>query len=65
MTEGTDELVDHVLPDFPIHQLVLTPPFPLRFPLAFDGKLFGEVLRIFMDTVATRQEACGAEDWVY
>ena len=27
-------------------------PFPLRFPLAFDGKLLGQVLRIFSDTVA-------------
>jgi hypothetical protein len=26
--------------------------FPLRFPLAFDGKLLGQVLRIFTDTVA-------------
>jgi hypothetical protein len=29
-----------------------TLPFPLRFPLAFDGKLLGQVLRIFTDTVA-------------
>jgi hypothetical protein len=27
-------------------------PFPLRFPLAFDGKLLGQVVRIFTDTVA-------------
>jgi hypothetical protein len=27
-------------------------PFPLRFPLAFDGKLLSQVLRIFIDTVA-------------
>ena len=27
-------------------------PFPLRFPLAFDGKLLGQVLRIFTDTVS-------------
>ena len=27
-------------------------PFPLRFPLAFDGALLGQVLRIFTDTVA-------------
>jgi len=27
-------------------------PFPLRFPLAFDGKLLGQVLRIFTDTIA-------------
>jgi hypothetical protein len=36
----------------PIRQFVLTVPFPLRFPLAFDGKLLGQVLRIFIDTVA-------------
>jgi hypothetical protein len=45
-------LVDHVLPDTPIRQFVLTMPFPLRFPLAFDGKLLGQVVRIFTDTVA-------------
>jgi Putative transposase len=28
-------------------------PFPLRFPLVFDGKLLGQVVRIFTDTVAT------------
>jgi hypothetical protein len=32
---------------------VITTPFPLRFPLAFDGKLLGQVVRIFTDTVAT------------
>ena len=30
----------------------VTMPFPLRFPLAFDGKLLGQVVRIFTDTVA-------------
>ncbi len=52
MNEGAANLVDHVLPDVPIRQWVLTMPFALRFPLAFDGKLLGEVLRIFTDTVA-------------
>jgi hypothetical protein len=40
------------LPETPIRQWVLTLPFPLRFPLAFDGALLGQVLRIFTDTVA-------------
>jgi hypothetical protein len=52
MNEGTLNLVDHVLPHVPIRQFVLTMPFPLRFPLAFDGKLLGQVVRIFTDTVA-------------
>jgi hypothetical protein len=33
-------------------QAQVTVPFPLRFPLAFDGKLLGQVVRIFTDTVA-------------
>jgi hypothetical protein len=52
MNAGAADLVDHVIPDVPIRQWVLTMPFPLRFPLAFDGKLLGQVLRIFTDTVA-------------
>ena len=53
MSAGALTLVDHVLPDVPLRQFVLTLPFPLRFPLAFDGKLLGQVVRIFTDTVAT------------
>jgi hypothetical protein len=30
-------LVDHVLPEAPYRQFVLTFPWPLRFPLAFDA----------------------------
>jgi hypothetical protein len=53
MNAGALTLVDHVLPEVPIRQFVLTLPFPLRFPLGFDGKLLGQVLRIFTDTVAS------------
>jgi hypothetical protein len=52
MSEGAANLVDHVLPDVPIRQFVLTLLFPLRFPLAFDGKLRGQVLRLFTDSVS-------------
>ena len=52
MNEGALNLTDYVLPDVPLRQFVLTMPFPLRFPLAFDGKLLGQVVRIFTDTVA-------------
>jgi hypothetical protein len=52
MSEGALNLVNHVLPDVPVRQFVVTMPFPLRFPLAFDGKLIGQVVRIFTDTVA-------------
>jgi hypothetical protein len=52
MNEGAFNLVDHVLPNVPLRQFVVTVPFPLRFPLAFDGKLLGQVVRIFTDTIA-------------
>jgi hypothetical protein len=52
MNEGALTLLDYVLPEVPIRQFVLTVPFPLRFPLAFDGELLGQVLRIFTDTIA-------------
>jgi hypothetical protein len=51
MREGALNLLDHVLPDVPLRQLVVTVPFPLRFPLVFDGALLGQVVRIFVDTV--------------
>jgi hypothetical protein len=41
---GAANLVDHLLPDVPIRQFVVTMPFPLRFPLAFDGNLLGHRL---------------------
>ena|GEM_PF-3405589 len=68
MNEAAANLVDHVLPyAVPLRRWVLTLPFPLRFPLAFDPRLLGAVLRIFTDTVATwyRKSAegdCGSAD---
>ncbi len=66
MSEGAANLVDHVLPDVPIRQFVLTLPFPLRFPLAFDGKLLGQVVRLFTDSVSSwyrkRHRARGLPD---
>ena len=53
MNEGGANLADHVLPDeVPLRQWVLTLPFPLRLPLAYDARLLGAVLRIFTETVA-------------
>ena len=45
MNEGAANLVDHVLPDgIPIRQWVLTLPYPLRYPLAFDARCFTDKL---------------------
>jgi response regulator RpfG family c-di-GMP phosphodiesterase len=38
-------------------------PFPLRFPLAFDGKLLGQVVRIFTDTIAGWRRARAKRAW--
>jgi Putative transposase len=52
MNEGAANLVDHVLPEkVPIRQWVLTLPYPLRYPLAFNAGHLGHVLHLFTDTV--------------
>jgi len=66
MNEGAANLVDHVLPTgIALRQWVLTHPFVLRFPLAFDARLLGAVHRLFTDTVAAfyrerAAKACGS-----
>ncbi|MBK7583313.1 MAG: transposase [Myxococcales bacterium] len=51
MTSTAADLVEHVLPDVPLRQLVLTLPFELRARLAYDGELLGAVTRTFVDSV--------------
>jgi hypothetical protein len=58
MSAGALNLVEHVLPDVPLRQFVVTVPLPLRFLLAFDGALRGQVVRIFVDTVDGASASC-------
>ncbi|MEZ4225754.1 MAG: transposase zinc-binding domain-containing protein [Polyangiaceae bacterium] len=51
MTATAADLVDHVLPDVPVRQFVLTLPFELRARVAYDGELFGAVTRTFVGSV--------------
>ena len=44
-------LVDRVIPAVPVRQWVLSLPFALRYRVAFDGALLGEVLGIFVRAV--------------
>jgi hypothetical protein len=44
-------LVDRVLPDVPVRQWVLSVPHALRYRLAYDVKLLGQVLGIFARAV--------------
>jgi hypothetical protein len=51
MCQTSANLLEHVLPAVPLRQWVLTLPPELRRRLAYDGKLFGEVSRLFSDSV--------------
>jgi hypothetical protein len=51
MCQGTLNLLAHVLPAVPLRQWVLTLPFELRAPLAYERNLMGAVARIFADSV--------------
>ena len=51
MAETAAHLVDHVFPEVPIRQWVLSIPFALRYRLAYDSSLMSKVLNIFVRTV--------------
>jgi len=51
MSQTALNLLDHVLPEAPLRQWVLTVPFELRLRLAYDGKLLSAVSRIFASSV--------------
>ena len=51
MAESAAHLVDHVLPDVPIRQWVLSLPHAIRFLLGFDKVLCREVRGIFIRAV--------------
>jgi len=51
MADTAAYLVDRVLPRAPVRQWVLSLPFPLRYRLAYDSELAGEVLRFFVRCV--------------
>lgn len=51
MARSAANLVEHVLPEVPLRQFVVTFPFELRARLAYDGKLLSAVTRIAIDSV--------------
>ena len=51
MTETATHLVDHIMPEVPIRQYVLSFPYPLRYWLASNKKLCGKVHKILATTV--------------
>jgi hypothetical protein len=55
-------LTDHVLPRVPYRQWVITFPRPIRFLLARDKKLLGEVLGLFMRALFAWQRRAARKD---
>jgi len=76
MADTAAHLVDHVFPEVPVRQWVLSIPFALRYRLAYDSSLVREVLQIFVRTIfasirrragipaSNRQARCGAVAFV-
>lgn len=55
-------LVDHVFPEVPVRQWVLSTPFELRFLLASRADLLREVVRIANEEILRRQRRDAGED---
>jgi hypothetical protein len=53
MVESAAHLVDHVFPEEPVRQLVLTFPFPLRLLLAAEPRVLSEVLAVVQRGIST------------
>lgn len=51
MADTAADLVDRVLPWVPVRQLVLSGPFGLRFAMAYDSRMMGSVLNVFVRAV--------------
>ena len=59
MAETAAHLVDHVLPDVPVRQWVLTLPFELRLAGAYDPELCSALLRMLSRVLGARYCAAG------
>jgi hypothetical protein len=76
MADTAAHLVDHVFPQVPVRQWVLSVPFGLRYRLAYDSSLVSNVLQIFVHTVfasirrragipaSNRKARCGAVGFI-
>jgi hypothetical protein len=53
MNDEAAHLVDHVLPDVPMRQWVISFPYRLRFLMAYDSKLTNKVLSIFIRVIGS------------
>jgi len=51
MAETAAQLVDHVLPEAPYRQFVLTVPVPLRYILAYNAEVYSDVIGALMHAI--------------
>ncbi len=51
MIHTAAHLIDSVIPHVPVRQFVFTVPYWLRFKIAWNTKLFGEVHKVFTNTM--------------
>jgi len=63
MAEQAANLVDHVIPRVHVRQWVLTLPFWLRYRVAWDTKLFSEVIGVWIKTVTSWYRARAKADY--
>jgi hypothetical protein len=64
MTERAAHLVDHVFPDVPVRQWVLSLPYRLRYQLAWDHELCRAVVGVFLRAVLGSLRAGARHDGV-
>jgi len=76
MADTAAHLVERVLPIVPVRQWVLSLPFALRYRMAYDARLTGDVLNVFIralfgelrrraqEQLGVRSSQCGAVTFV-
>jgi hypothetical protein len=76
MAETAAHLVDHVFPEVPVRQWVLSVPFSLRYRLAYDSSLVRDIAQIFVRAIyssirrragmaaSNRKARCGAVGFI-
>ncbi|MBW2244149.1 MAG: transposase [Deltaproteobacteria bacterium] len=63
MADTAAHLVDRVLPVVPVRQWVLSLPFPLRYRVAYDARLTGEILNLFLRTLFASLRRRARKKW--
>jgi hypothetical protein len=62
MADTAAHLVDHVLPEVPVRQWVLTLPYPVRYRCAWNARLTSEALRGFLRALFADQRRRAKRD---